>query len=376
MLIGVDGNEANVEKRVGVNEYAYQLLWHIYKLSDEWKDRHKFIIYLRKSPRNLPKECDFWQYKVIEGGGMWVIRKLMPRLFFGRPRIDVFFSPSHYLPPVLMMPAACAIMDLGYLKDSGQFKRRDFWQLKLWSAWSIIISKRIIAISNTTKRDIVRHYRVARGKVDVTLLGYDEERFKNRVTFSETRRVKNKYTIGSEYVLFLSTLKPSKNIEGLLEAWEMIEGEFKEVKLVIAGKKGWLFETIFEKTKELGIEGRVIFTGFVVEEDKPGLIAGAKVFVLPSFWEGFGLDVLNAMAVGVPTIVSDRGSLPEVVGEAGVVIDPGKPEEIAEAVKRVLLMNKIEYNRLVKRGVKRVKKFSWEKTARETVKILEKVSQR
>ncbi len=373
MLIGIDGNEANVEERVGVNVYAHELLWAIYKLSDEWKDQHKFIVYLKKEPKNLPRETFYWQYKIISGESLWIIRKLMPNLLLGKTKPDIFFSPSHYLPPFSFMPKICSIMDLGYLEFSEQFRKRDFWQLKIWSAWSIIISKRIISISESTKRDIVRHYPFSLKKIRVTLLAYDKERFNDSISPSDVRRVKLKYKTGDEYVLFMSTLKPSKNVEGILDAWKSIESKFPKMKLVIAGRKGWLFASIFKKVKDLDIKDRVVFTGFVDEGDKAGFIKGAKVFILPSFWEGFGLDVLNAMACGVAVVVSDRGSLQEVVGKAGVVIDPNNTSEIAEATENVLRMDKKGYNKLVKKGLERVKMFSWEETARETLRIFEEL---
>jgi glycosyltransferase involved in cell wall biosynthesis len=262
-------------------------------------------------------------------------------------------------------------MDLGYLKSTGQFTKKVFWQLKWWSATSIFVSKRVIVISNTTKTDIVRHYPRSERKIYVTTLGYDKDKFNRFVSLESVRRVKKKYSIVTDYILFLSTLKPSKNVEGLIEAFSRIIGEFPEIKLVIAGKKGWLYDGIFKKAENLGLNDKIVFTDFVSEEDKPALIRGAKVFVLPSFWEGFGLDVLNAMACGVPTVVSNVGSLPEVVGEAGVLIDPYDAASIANGIREVLSASKTKYNNLVEKGLAQAAKFSWEKTARDTLKIIE-----
>ncbi len=247
----------------------------------------------------------------------------------------------------------------------GRYARYEF-------AWSIKRAKRLIAISESTKDDIVRHYPAAAEKISVTHLAYDKEKFNTRLSAKEISRIKNKFFL-KNYILFLSTLKPSKNIEGLLRAWAQIVSEFPQYCLVIAGKKGWLYEHIFMLTKELKLTESVVFTDFVSEEDKPALVAGAEVFVLPSFWEGFGLDVLNAMAVGTPVIAAKSGSLPEVIGNAGILIDPERPETIARAIAEVLSMKKTEYNKLVAKGFAQIKKFSWEKTARETLKILEEV---
>jgi glycosyltransferase involved in cell wall biosynthesis len=369
MIIGIDGNEANIKNRVGVNTYAFELIQNMCKLQDEWKDKHKLIVYLKDKPLpDMPAETEYFKYKIIKGGGAWILTKLMSSLFFDKPRPDIFFSPSHYVPLLSPMPRVCSIMDLGYLEFSSQFTKKDFWQLKVWTAISIFVSKAILAISNSTKVDIVRHYPIAAGKTYVTPLAFDANRFNTSVSSDDVRRVKDKYSIVMDYVLYLGTLKPSKNIEGLIEAFSKISK--KETQLVIAGKKGWKFDSIFRKVKELNLEEKIIFTDFVDENDKPALIRGAKVFVLPSFWEGFGLDALNAMASGVPVVVSSAGSLPEVVGDAGVLVDPKNVESIANGMEEVLLADKSKYNSLVEKGVNQAKKFSWEKTARETLKVI------
>lgn len=373
MIIGIDGNEANIEKRVGVNEYAFQIIKNLQKLSGIEENDLKLIVYLQKSPvGDMPDESPNFKYKVIPGRGLWILMKLMPYLFFTKEKPEIIFTPSHYVPPFATIPRVCSIMDLGYLKFSGQFKKFDFWQLKIWSAISISISKAIIAISNSTKDDIVRHYPSAKGKIYVTPLAYDANRFNERISEKDVRHIKNKYSIVSDYVVYVGTLKPSKNIEGLIEAFGNLS-DFPDIKLVIAGKKGWMYESIFAKTRELGLTDKVIFTDFVPEADKPALIAGAKVFVLPSFWEGFGLDVLNAMACGVPVVVSDVGSLPEVAGEAGVYVDPKNPESIAEGIKKVLTATKSQYNSMRQKGIEQAGKFSWEKTAAQTLEILKNV---
>lgn len=369
MLIGIDGNEANVALRVGVNVYAYKLLWAIYKMD---KDSHEYVVYLKGKPlEDMPPPRRGWEYRVLEGGRLWIITKLMPALFLTKKRPDVFFTPSHYIPPISPMPRICSIMDLGYLEFSGQFKKYDFWQLKLWTAWSIIVSKYIIAISETTKRDIVRHYPFTSKKVMVTPLGYDKEKFNQRVPDGVKQEVAVKYDIRGDYVLFLSTLKPSKNIEGLLDAWYFVKKQFPHAELVIAGKKGWLFDSIFEKVRHLKLTGSVIFTDFVDEADKPALISGSKAFVLPSFWEGFGLDALSALACGVPVVSSNAGSLPEVLDKVGIMVDPKNPQNMALGILKVLKMEKKDYNDLVRKGLTWVARFSWEETAKKTLEVFD-----
>jgi glycosyltransferase involved in cell wall biosynthesis len=378
MIIGIDGNEANVKNRVGVNTYAYELLKKFIKLQVISKTSHEFIVYLKDKPLDdMPEETANFKYRVLPGRGLWVITKLVPYLLVNADRLDVFFTPSHYLPILTTIPQVCSIMDLGYLEYTDQFTKKVFWQLKWWSAMSIFVSKAVVAISQSTKKDIVRHYPSASSKVHVTPLAYDADKFNINIQPNDVRRVKNKYSIVDDYILYLGTLKPSKNLERLVEAFGTISAKYQtqsNYQLVIAGKKGWMFDSIFKKVKDLGLEKKVIFTDFIPETDKPGLIRGAKVFALPSLWEGFGLDVLNALSCGVPVVVSNVGSLPEVVGDAGTLIDPNSVDSIAQGISKVLSMDKNDYNSMVSKGLAQVKKFSWERTASETLAIIENVN--
>lgn len=371
MIIGIDGNEANVKQRVGINTYAYELLKNFVKLQDVKKGKHHLIVYLKEKPLpDMPKETQNFKYKILPGGGFWIVIRLMPYLWRNPDKIDILFTPSHYTVPFAPIPRICSIMDLGYLKFSEQFRKKDFWQLKVWSAISIFVSKAIIAISNATKDDIVRHYPFSKEKVYAVYLAYNSNKFNMGISDENVRRVKNKYSIVNDYILYLGTLKPSKNIEGLIEAFSLITDHWPQVTLVISGKKGWLYDSIFKKVENVGLSDRVIFTGFIAEEDKPALIKGAKVFVTPSFWEGFGLDALSAMAVGTPVVAANVGSLPEVVGNAGILVDPKDPKSIAVGIQEVLSASKKKYNRMVAAGLLRVKDFSWEKTAREILRII------
>jgi glycosyltransferase involved in cell wall biosynthesis len=354
--------------------YAFELLRAIWQLQEKGFINHRLIVFLKRPPlSDMPKEGRNFKYKIIRGGGAWILTRLMPHLWRNSEKLDVIFSPSHYIPLICPQPRACSIMDLGYLKSSGHFKKYDFWQLKYWSAISILLSKVVFVISANTKEEIVRKYPFASKKVVVTPLAYDQNLFNTKVAKEDIERVKNKYTIVSDYILFLSTLKPSKNIGGLIDALNILISQYPNILLVIAGKKGWLYASIFEKVKKLKLEDKIIFTDYVSEEDKPALVAGAKVFCLPSFHEGFGLDVLNAMACGVPVVISDKGSLPEVAGDAGVYVDPNSPKSIADGIDKVLSMDDIEYNKLSKKGLDQVKKFSWEKTALKTLEALDYV---
>jgi glycosyltransferase involved in cell wall biosynthesis len=376
MNIGIDGNEANIKNRVGVNVYAFKLLYELKKLNEKRVNPHNLIVYLKNEPlSDLPKETNNFRYKIISGGGLWIITKLTPYLFKNPEKIQILFSPSHYTSPLLTIPKIVSIMDLGYLENSGHFTKKVFWQLKYWTAISIFASKQVLTISEASKKDIVRHYPFASKKIKVTYLSHDLDEKDFKLSENDVRRVKNKYSIVGDYILYLGTLKPSKNVDGLIKAFNIIskKKEFKNIKLVIAGKKGWLFESLFELVEKLKLNNRVIFTDFFPEEDKTPLRIGAKVFVQVSHTEGFGIDTLSCMAIGTPVVVSNVGSLPEVAGGAGVVVDEKDEQNIACGIEKVLKLDKNEYNKLVAKGKVQASKFSWERCAKETLEVIENV---
>ena len=371
MKIALIGYEANIKKRVGSNQYAFELMKALYRLDQ----KNQYTIYLPTPPlSDLPSERDGWHYKVVGPSKLWNFLALPWALMKQTPKPNVVFNPGHYTPLFFPAPLVISIMDLGYLRFPQHYTKSIYWKLRLWTALSIKRAASILTISQASKNDIIKHYKVKAEKIDVEYLGYDEKSFQFPIPDSRIEKAKNKYKIVGDYLLFLSTLKPSKNVEGLLKAFKSVKPKTKNKKLslVIAGKKGWLFERIFEEVKALDLEEKVLFTDFVDEEDVPALMAGAKAFVLPSFWEGFGIPVVEAMAVGTPVVVSKAGSLPEIVNESGLIVDPGNTQEIARGINKII-NDKTLGERLRKEGLFRVKKFNWDECARKTLLVLEKI---
>jgi glycosyltransferase involved in cell wall biosynthesis len=359
MLIGIDANEANVTRRVGVNQYAFDLLHTLNRLDLG----HDFTIYLKEPPSlDMPPEKKNWEYRFIPFPKFWTQTRLPWDLFTHFPRPDVFFTPSHYAPRFSPVPTVISIMDLGFLKSPDQFTHKDFNQLKNWTAYSAKNAAKIIAISEYTKKDILNVYHRRPEDVVVTLPGYDMQLFKP----TRNPGVLEKYGIHKSYILFIGSLKPSKNIEGLIRAFSRLDEP--DLDLVITGKKGWLYDRIFQLVSKLKIKKEVIITGFVPETDVPVLMSSAKAFVLPSFYEGFGIPVLEAMACGVPVVVSDVASLPEVAGTAGIYVKPADIESITAGIKTALGPGREKY---IKQGFIRAACFDWERTAKETISVLE-----
>ncbi|MDP3998022.1 MAG: glycosyltransferase family 1 protein [bacterium] len=388
MIIGIDGNEANVEKKVGVSSYAYELLWQFYQIRNPKSEirnpkqitNPKFQIYIKEPPRNdLPKEADGWRYRVVKPRKMWTQIGLPLDLYLHRLRPDVFFTPTHYAPRFCPIPSVISIMDLSYIHFPQMFKKSDLYQLKNWTAYSVKNAKKVLTISEASKNDIIRHYQIDPERVIVTYPGIKmESEIPSKARFASGGRDQEpsmenlkKYKIEGDYILFVGTLQPRKNIVRLIEAFSTLGP--KLYTLVVVGKPGWLYEEIYEAPKKFKVEDRVKFLDYVPDEDLPALYQNALCFVLPSLYEGFGLPVLEAMHYGCPVVTSNVSSLPEAAGDAAIMVDPESTESIKEGIEKVL-GDKSLREKLVKKGYEQVKKFSWEKCARETLKVLEEVT--
>ena len=226
----------------------------------------------------------------------------------------------------------------------------------------------ILVNSETTKSDLVDHLGVPQERISVTLLGRDD-RFMRIDDIAKNQRVREKYGLPESYLLFTGTLEPRKNITGLLEAYGKGRAR-KSLKLVITGKKGWLYDEIFETVKKLNLQDRVVFTGFVEDHDLPSIYSMAKVFVYPSLYEGFGLPVLEAMACGVPVVASNVRSIQEVTGQAAILVDPQNVEALAESIDQVVFSAEHIYKQLSRASVARAAQFTWEKTAQQTMAVI------
>ena len=190
----------------------------------------------------------------------------------------------------------------------------------------------------------------------------------------ETDTIKKKYSINGSYILYAGTLEPRKNILGILNAYEVLPDSLKNnLHLVLAGGKGWKAEEISSKLHQLISSGeKIIHTGYVPDEDLPPLYSGASLFVYPSFYEGFGMPPLEAMACGVPVITSNNSSLPEVVSDAGIVIDANDTEELTKNIEKILRNPKLAKD-LAKKGLEQAKKFTWENSAVKLRDLIEDV---
>ena len=217
----------------------------------------------------------------------------------------------------------------------------------------------IVTVSEFSKKEIIKYIGVSGNKIKVMPSGVDLELYHPNYNIKEIERTKEKYKIEGNYILYIGTIEPRKNIITLIEAYDSLVKSEKDVPLlVISGKKGWLYDGIFQKVKELNLEEKIIFTGYLEREEAPLLLNGAMMFVFPSIYEGFGLPPLEAMACGTPVIVADAASLPEVVNDAGLKVNPYNPEELSSAMKTFI--NDPSLRELYsKKGIERASGFTW-----------------
>jgi glycosyltransferase involved in cell wall biosynthesis len=375
MIIGIDGNEANVEKRVGISEYAFQLLSHF----AETKQKNiKFMVYLKDKPlAHLPPKNDNWHYNVFGPKKLWTQFALPFSLYLTAKKPDVFLSLTHYAPRFSPVPTVVSVMDLSYLYFPEMFTKADLLQLRSWTAYSVKKAKKVLTISNSSRDDIIKEYNLSQEKVVVTHLGIKDAISLTPHIYSMTT-LKAKYTISDNYILFVGTLQPRKNIVRLIKAFAKVvksEKSPKDLQLVIVGRKGWLYEEILEAPKELGIEDKVKFLENVEDEELPLFYKNALCYVLPSLYEGFGLPVLEAMQQGCPVITSNVSSLPEAGGDAALYVDPENVGDIADKIIQLIKNDKLR-KELIEKGREQVKRFSWEKTAKETLAVLEEVAKK
>ena len=358
MLIGIDASRAVAACPTGTEVYSRRLIQALLTLESP----HRFRLYLRStSPANTFPGAEL---RVIPFPRLWTHLRLSWEMAHRPP--DVLFVPAHVLPLIHPRVSLATIHDLGYLYFPEAHPWRQRLYLDLSTRWNARIAAHLLADSEATKADIVAHYGTPPEKITVAHPGRDE-------TLAPVRdpalieAVKARYGIVGDYFLYLGTLQPRKNLARLIAAFAALP---PETVLVLAGKRGWLYEDLFAQVGRLSLEGHVLFPGYVPDEDKAALLSGAVAFVFPSLYEGFGLPVLEAQACGCPVITSTTSSPPEVAGDAALLVNPSDTEAITAAMQRIATDSGLRKT-LIERGFVNVRRFSWAACARSVLSIIE-----
>lgn len=391
--IGIDANEANTSHRVGSNVYAFELI----KQLEEQTRNHShisFIIFLTEHPvADMPPARDGWKYQLLASKKFATQWSLPLTLFKMRKQLDLFYTPGHYAPRFCPVPYVTSVMDLGYLHFPQQFKVRDYWQLKLWTKYSVQKAKHTVAISEYTKHDVVKHYHVKPENVSVIYPAMNVLAFR-RENQNLRQEAFHRFGINSPYILYVGTIQPRKNLIRLIEAFEHLQLKYqselnkaestkkkkkkkeptekvtKNIQLVLAGKPGWLSDPILKRIEESPFVSQIVLTGYVTEEEKAVLYYHAMCTVLVGLLEGFGMPALESLFYKVVPVVSNISSLPEVVGDAGILVDPYNDHSILKGIDQALSLNQKERKEFERRATKQVEHFSWQKSGEQLLQLL------
>lgn len=351
-LVAIDTQTTQVSK-TGLGWYVANLIEVLPKVAPEFDFR--FVSPSKKGDLNMPQRL-LWDQVGFPYGARGAALLHQPAfstpIFHGRAKV---VTTIHDLINVI-------------------YPDLPFWSrsyFRFFMPATVRLADHLIADSESTKRDIIRLLSIPAQKITVIPLAVDDEA-RPITDRSVLRSVRIRYHIPGDYIVHIGTLNPRKNLEFLVRVLSILARRYPKLSLVLSGTKGWYYERIKKTAQALGLSNRVIFTGYLPEEDKPALLSGALVAVFPSLYEGFGLPPLEAMARGTAVVCSNSSSLPEVVGQAGILLDPHDEAGWVAAIDR-LLSHPEDRQQLIARGLAQAKKFNWEITARKTADVYAQV---
>ena len=369
---GVGFHEAGLVKGMMQQHQKNNYLLDVFSWKDRENKRKILAEYLVNENVHL-NECRWFPgtlYRMI-----WGILPFPYCFFFGK-KADITHFFNFCIPPGVHGKKVVTIHDMAFHRYPETIRKKTKIMLAMNLRKSIKRADAIIAVSEFTKNEIQKFYKVPSEKIYVIPNGVDLERFHPKYTMEEKSRVKEKYGISKKYFLFMGNVEPRKNLVRLVEAYfkakEQYEGEFPV--LVIGGAKGWLCDEIYQMAERDGKQDKIRFAGYIADEDVPILMSGAEVFCFVSLYEGFGMPVLEAMACGTPVLTSCNSALAEVAGDAAVKVNPKNVDEIADALVRLYRDNELRENCML-RGISHAREYSWENASCKLYEVYERISE-
>jgi len=385
MTIGIDASRANKFHKTGTEWYSYYLIEELKRID---KKNHYFLYSKELLQSGLEQLSENWESKVLNWPPRYLWTQIRLSLEMLRYPPDLLFVPAHALPLVHPRKTVTTCHDIGFERFPELYSPLELRYHRFSMRLAIKKAIKIITPSEFTKNEIIEFYRADPRKFVVIPHGYNKERYKviedigggkseegQRGVEGSAGAVLKKYKIQRPFILYIGRLEKKKNTAGLIEAFHELgirNQESGKLKLVLVGEPGYGFFEVEEKIKKYNLEDKVIMPGWVSEEELPYLFYTAELFILPSFYEGFGLPVLEAMACGTPVVASRVASIPEVGGEAIEYFNPWDIDEMVEKIRKVLEDKNLR-DKLRRKGLERVEEFSWEKCARKTLEVLENI---
>ncbi|MFN8637473.1 MAG: glycosyltransferase family 1 protein, partial [Chloroflexota bacterium] len=327
----------------------------------------QFVLYFNEAPQpGLLPRSDAVRWRVMPSPRFWTVGRLSVEMAIRPP--DVLFVPSHTLPPVLPAASVATVHDLGYVHFPDEHPSSNRWLRKSSNRTSANRATRVIAISSTTRDDLMQYEDVSANRITVVHHGCGDE-FKPVRDLAQIVETTSHHGLEAPYLIFIGTLQPRKNLERLLQAFDQVAAVRPHVLLALVGAEGWQQDRLARALANVRARDRVRLLGYVDDADLPVLLSGSLGLAFPSLYEGFGLPALEAMACGTPVLASNTSSFPEVVGDAGILVDPTDVRAIARALRR--LVDNAEVRReLSAKGLARAANFTWKKAATETLAVL------
>ncbi len=365
MLIGIDASRAVSDAPTGTETYSRELIRALLARDDA----HSYRLYTRaRVPREYFGVQSNFDVRAIPFPRLWSHLRLSFEMLTHPP--EALWVPAHVLPLIHPRRSVVTVHDLGQLHFPDAYPARQRFYHN-WSArWNAHSAAHLFADSEATRDDLIQFYRVAPAKITVVYPAYDAKLYQPARDAACLAELKSRFRIGGDYVLAVGTIHPRKNYARLIEAFERLTS--RDLQLIIVGKRGWLYASIFEQVKRLGLESRVSFLDYVPATDLPALFSGARAFAFPSLHEGFGLPVLEAQACGTPVVCSMTSSFPEVAGDAALFVDPFDVDALAGALDRALTDDTLR-TKLIEHGFENVKRFSWDESARRVLSVFAKM---
>jgi len=378
MKIAIQAADLDNDRIDGTRVYLLNLLRHFGKISPD----DEFLIYHRKN-FNLeltPPELENYKIKKADFPFLWTQTRFAWEIWKDNP--DALWMPMHNLPAVKRnnLKTIVTIHDLAFKYFPDHFPKKDLFKLNFLAGQAIKNADKIIAVSRSTKKDILKFYpKIKEEKIKVIYHGFDAELFHRQFPKEKTNNILTSYNLQStNYLLYVGAIQPRKNLETLIKAFELYKKglriknyELRDLKLVLAGGKAWMWESTTEKIKKSPFKKDIILTGKTSFENLAVLYKNAGIFIFPSLYEGFGIPILEAFASGVPVICARNSSLSEVGGKAVEYFKGSDTEELCGKIEKVLSDKELR-NSMVAKGKKQIEKFSWEKCARETLEWIKK----
>lgn len=387
MRIGIDAQTVlNPEKgsASGLGHYTYQLIRYLLKADTEneyvifvnYRVREKDLEKVRANKNVTVRRFPFSYYKSFLPV---VYSETLVNAFFMREKLDVLHVPGGRLPIGYRRKFTAYAHDLALNKNPELFPKKELVKYRM-KAPAYKRADAVITTSESGKKDLKELFYVNEKKIHVIHNAFDEKFYKV-ATVDHIQAMKTKYGIDGEYILFMNTIKPVNNLSRLIEAFSKLRMLLKSdmpqsnYKLVLAGKSGWMADEIKQTAKDFGLKNEVIFTGYVEPQDLNALFDGAEVFVSVPIYEDFGSSVLEAFSSGIPVVCSNVTSYPEITGGAAKMVDPYDTDGMRDAILEILRDEGL-CNEMKDKGLVQARKFHWDKTAQETLKVFEQVAEK